>query len=150
MNSRPLRTAAVSKPKTTGERIRFARLACNLSQDGLATRIAAITDASVRKGHVSQWEKGIIESPSYVNLGAIQAVTGFSIQWLTTGKGDQRVSLKSDAIDEARLAQVLSAIYPDRSDIARDARVAALLYQVLTDTPTMAPALVAQLAKNIR
>lgn len=157
MKSRPLRTAAVDKPKTLGQRIRFARLSCNLSQDAFAKRISKITEVYVRKGHVSQWETDEIETPSHANLSAIHAVTGFDVNWLATGKGDQRQpfspkpdAIKSDAIDEGRLALVLAAIYPDRPDITRDARVVALLYQVLTSTPTMAPPVLAQLAQSIR
>lgn len=155
MKSRPLRTSAVDKPKTLGQRIRFARLSCNLSQEAFAKRISGITEVYVRKGHVSQWETDEIENPSHANLSAIQAITGFDVHWLATGKGNQRLSpksdaIKSDAIDEGRLALVLAAIYPDRPDITRDARVVALLYQVLTSTPTMAPPVLAQLAQSIR
>ena len=150
MTRRPLRTAAVEKPVTTGQRIRFARLECNLSQQALAAGVASITKSKVSKSTVSTWETELVNVPSHSNLRAIQAVTGFAVEWLTTGKGDQRASIRSGDLDADRLQVILKAIDPDRADIAREARIIALLYKVLASTPSIPPTLLAEMAQSTK
>lgn len=148
MSKRPLRTAPVAKPTTTGERIRYARLACNLTQPALAAGIAQLTNAKISKALVSNWENDVIVSPNHANLSAIQAITGFAVEWLATGKGEQKATLRSSDLDIDRLERILKAIAPGRTGHAREARVIALLYKVLADTPKMPPALLAEIAQN--
>lgn len=150
MTKRPLRTAAVAHPRTTGARIRYARLDCNLSQEAFAAGISSITKVKIGKSLVSQWETDSIASPSHANLNAIQAVTGFSVEWLATGSGDQRATVRSSELDVDRLKLILKAIAPDRTGIPREARAIALLYKVLADSPSMSPPLLAEMARNIK
>lgn len=150
MTRRPLRTTAVEKPVTTGQRIRFARLDCNLSQQALAAGISSITKVKIGKSLVSSWETDVVDTPSHSNLSAIQAVTGFAVEWLATGKGDQRASIRSSELDVDRLKLILKAIDPDRAGIPREARTIALLYKVLASTPTIPPSLLAEMAQNTK
>ncbi|MGO1073599.1 helix-turn-helix domain-containing protein [Lysobacter sp. CA199] len=150
MTKRPLRTAAVAHPRTTGARIRYARLDSNLSQEALAAGISSITKVKIGKSLVSQWECDSIASPSPANLFAIQAVTGFSVEWLATGSGEQRANVRSAELDIDRLKLVLKAIAPDRTGIPREARAIALLYKVLTSSPSMSSPLLAEMAQGIK
>lgn len=150
MSKRPLRTAPVANPTTTGERIRYARLACNLSQPALAAGIGNLTNVKISKALVSNWENDIIVSPNHANLSAIQAITGFAVEWLATGKGEQKATLRSSELDIDRLKLILKAIAPERTGHAREARAIALLYKVLADTPKMPPALLAEIAEKTK
>lgn len=150
MTKRPLRTAAVAHPRTTGARIRYARLDSNLTQEAFAAGISRITKVKISKGLVSQWESDTIVSPGPTNLFAIQAVTGFSVEWLTTGLGEQRANVQSPELDVDRLKLILKAIAPDRTGIPREARAIALLYKVLTSSPSMPAPLLTEMAQSIK
>ncbi|MCR6496203.1 helix-turn-helix domain-containing protein [Thermomonas sp. S9] len=78
--SRPLRTTLPQNPKTQGERIRYARISSNLTQQQLAQAVGRITKSVIDKATVSKWEGDSTSNPTNANMLAIQAVTGFSVQ----------------------------------------------------------------------
>lgn len=152
---RALRTASVPKPRTQGERIRYARIACNLSQQSLASAVAAISKQKISKSLVSKWELDGVANPNGANMLAIQAITGFSTQWLVTGKGPQRAEIPTPAalapLDIDRLAKALAAAEPGLGvDYVETARVVSALYDMLSDTPEIAPALLARFATTLK
>lgn len=152
MPSRPLRTSAARSPKNQGERIRVARIESNLSQAQLASAISKISGGRVTKSLVSQWETGDVKNPNNANMLAIQVITGFSMNWLVTGRGPQRVTLPSartDTIaplDQGRLARAIAAAVPDLPDTHRIARAVGGLYDLLGDTPDIKDDLLARFA----
>lgn len=154
--ARPLRTSLVQKPRTQGERIRFARITNNLSQQQLASAVGAISKQKVSKSLVSKWELDGVANPNGVNMLAIQAVTGFTTQWLVTGRGAQRAEIPSKAelaaLVPERLAKALEATLPRSATInwLDEARVVAALYDMLSDTPEIAPALLSRFATTLR
>lgn len=153
--ARPLRTQAPLKPRTQGERIRYARLNCGLTQQQLADAVSAISNMRVSKSLVSKWELDGVNNPNNANMLALQAVTGFDVTWLVTGRGAQRVSMPdrkhSNPLDPDRLAKALAAAAPGlRIDYATTARVASELYEILTDTPEVAPAVLERFAAHLR
>ena len=75
-----------------GQRVKHARIANNLTQQELANAIAHITGSKTKKGLISQWERGAVGNPQNITMLALQAVTGFSLIWLVSGTGQERVS----------------------------------------------------------
>ncbi|WP_394539875.1 hypothetical protein PRJ39_04550 [Lysobacter enzymogenes] len=116
----------------------------------MAAGIGNLTNVKISKALVSNWENDIIVSPNHANLSAIQAITGFAVEWLATGKGEQKATLRSSELDIDRLKLILKAIAPERAGHAREARAIALLYKVLADTPKMPPALLAEIAEKTK
>lgn len=157
MNARPLRTTSPENPITLGERIRFARLSLDISQAQFADRIKRSGGGgNISKSLVSQWERGGVKNPNNANLLAVQAVTGFAIEWLINGKGPQRVTIPSTrreataaSLDRALLARAIAATSPPGTDADQQARVIAGLYDLLGDTPDVSPKLLARLAKTL-
>jgi transcriptional regulator with XRE-family HTH domain len=155
MSVRPLRTTAVQKPTTQGERIRFARIACNLSQPQLARAVSQISKSKVTKSLVSQWERDSVANPNNANMLAIQAVTGHSLEWLVSGRGPQKVSLpkatadSSAPLDAQRLARCFLAVNPALEMPLEKARTVAALYDLLGDTPDMSTVTLQRLAATL-
>lgn len=153
--TRALRTTALQKPRTQGERIRFARVACNLSQEQLGKAISAISKQKVSKSLVSKWERDGVSNPNNSNMLALQAATGFSVEWIVNGRGPQRAQIPSqretEPLNPALLAKALAGAAPNVTmDYTDVARVAASLYRVLSDTPELEPAILAAFAAEIR
>lgn len=135
MNSRPLRTTAPLEPRTRGERIRYARINAGLTQQGLADLIRKAGGTALSKSLVSQWESGGVKDPTNDNLFAIGAVTGYSPEWLATGRGDMKATVASaHSFDTNALARALEAVSPDTGLSAKAAIVSAL-YDVVVDSP---------------
>ncbi len=156
MSIRPLRTSAAENPRTQGERIRFARLAMDLSQGQFAERLGRSGGGKISKSLVSMWERGGIKNPNNANLLAIQAVTGFAMEWLISGKGPQKVTIPSTrrdataaAIDRELLARAIAAVAPAGTDAANFARMIGGLYDLLGDTPDLSDELLARFAKTL-
>lgn len=154
--SRPLRTSAVTEPRTFGERIRYARLSTDLSQEQFANRINAIVGGSSSKSLISMWERDLIKNPQNANLLAVQAVTGMSMQWLATGKGQRRINMpvknatqSTVALDVQALTRALATADPKLEDPARTARIVAGLYDVLCDTPDLPQSLLDRFASGL-
>jgi len=78
---------------TFGQRVKHARLAAKLSQLEFANAVANLTGSKTKKGLVSQWENNKVSNVQNATLLAIQAVTGFSAEWLVSGRGELRVKL---------------------------------------------------------
>jgi transcriptional regulator with XRE-family HTH domain len=140
--------AAMATQRTFGERIRYARTQSGLSQSELARGIARITKNKITKSLVSAWETEKIKNPQNTTLLAIQAVTGFRMEWLVTGKGNERVSLDSPLpqgsadLDLAKLERAIATAVTTGGESGAVARVAAGLYQMLVESPDLkAPAL---------
>lgn len=134
--TRPLRTSAIANPRTQGERIRYARINANLSQEQLGIQIGKAGGSNVTKSLVSQWERDGIKNPTNDNLFAIEAVTGFSAQWISSGRGAQKAKAASAVrLDTHALTRALSAALPDAARPDELAQVIAGLYDVLIDTP---------------
>ena len=140
MTSRPLRTTAPINPRTRGERIRYARITAGMTQQGLADLIRKAGGTGVSKSLVSQWESGGVKDPTNDNLFAIGAVTGYSAEWLATGRGEMRASVAAaQSFDTRALARVLEAVAPD-AGIAAKAAIVAALYDVVIDSPDVTDA----------
>lgn len=77
---------------TIQDRIKTAREGAGLSQTQLAEY------CGVKPQAVSQWESGSTKSPKPDHLFAISKATGYSHEWLITGKGPQ----KATAVNEGR------------------------------------------------
>lgn len=150
----PLRSHAVARPKTLGERIRYARISCNLSQGELAAAIRLQTGRKITKSLIGQWERGGIANPNNEYLLAVQASTGFSMDWLIRGRGPEKATLPAAGastapLDESLLARAMLAAEPGLTDASRRAKVVSALYGLLVDTPDIAPALLARFAATL-
>lgn len=139
--------------RTLGERIRYARSSVGLSQGQLAAALRPITKTKVGKSLISQWERDVIHNPNNETMLAIQAVTGFSLDWLVRGKGPERVSIPTSAttaratIDHARLARAMRAAAPDLPESL--ARTVGDLYDLIGDTPDISDALLDRIAATL-
>jgi transcriptional regulator with XRE-family HTH domain len=63
------------------ERIKQARKSAGLSQAALAARIG------VDRSAVGQWERNTAARPTVEHLTKIALATGYSFEWLATGRG---------------------------------------------------------------
>lgn len=151
MSSRPLRTTAPARPRTFAERIRYARISANLSQPQFAKQLALITRTKINKSLVSQWELGKVANPNNETLYAIQAVTGFSAEWLVRGRGPEHVAdPKAEPLNIDLLARAMAAAMPELGDTAgAKAKRVAALYELLADTPNIDPALLTRIADTL-
>lgn len=96
------------------DRIRLARRSAKLSQDALAKRLDVAASA------VAQWENPRGTTPRLDKFAAIAAMTGVSVEWLMTGRGDtRRIGTRGE--------EGVPAITPD--SIARDMTEEQLLEQ---------------------
>jgi len=85
-----------------GQRVKHARITNKLTQKELANGIANITGSKTKKGLISQWERGVVENPQNSTMMALQAVTGFALEWLVSGTGPERVSPTSLLVAEPK------------------------------------------------
>lgn len=133
----PRLTDSSPAPKTQGERIRYARVACGLSQGQLAKAVSLITKNSVTKSQVSQWERDSIKNPTNANMLGIQAATGFSMRWLVSGRGDPKATMEPvtavGTIDRDRLQRAITGVLPTLPGIEEKAQRIAAWYEVLGD-----------------
>lgn len=101
---------------TQSERIREARTANRLSQQRLADLLG------VTKAAISQWENSATKQIKYENLIALEKITGFSAQWLSTGRGprlvtDGRGTAVNEPPSEYAYRKLLDAV--SQADLAR-------------------------------
>lgn len=142
---RPLRTALPLNPHSQGERVRYARISANMTQQQLATAVGKITKAPIDKATVSKWEGDSTSNPTNANMLAIQAVTGFSLAWLVTGRGEMRISnaphagLQTGVLTRAMQAAMESV--PDDLPAA-----VATLYDLILDAPGVSDAVLKRTA----
>lgn len=152
MSVRELRTKAPDDPQTPGERIRYARVMCGMSQPQLAEAIRRMTGTKTSSSLISKWENNHISSLSNPTLYAIQALTGYRMDWIIRGMEPRRTVLSKDGkTNTARLAKALGAalsVAPDVHDVGSLARVTAGLYDLLTDTPDVDSALLTRIAST--
>lgn len=153
--TRPLRTQLPEQVDTIGRRIRYARISSGLSQPSLARAIAQITKTKCSTSLVSKWELDQIDNPNNATMLALQAVTGFSMPWLVSGKGPRRVELPTPrelgSMKPELLARALQASLPGLGiDYEHAAQVTAKLYGILTDTPDIPPELLARFALALK
>jgi len=153
--TRPLRTSLIQKPRTQGERIRYARISCGLSQQQLADGVSKISKMRASKSLVSKWELDGVNNPNNANMLAIQAVTGFAVEWLVNGRGAMRVAIpttkETAPLNVAYLAKALEAACPDRPmEYQATARVVVPLYEILCDTPEIAMPVLLRFAEALR
>ncbi len=134
--------------RTLGDRIRHARTENGLSQAELARAVARITRNKISKSLVSAWETGKIQNPQNATLLAVQAVTGFRLDWLVTGKGAERAAVgelppfPASGIDMDKLEKAIAAAVPLGGDPVATARASIALYHMLMESPDLkAPAL---------
>lgn len=153
--TRALRTAPVKHPKTQGERIRFARQSCGLSQSAFGKAIGAISKMQISKSLVSKWELDGVANPNNANLLAMQAVTGYAFDWFVQGGPPRRVEIPSangsSPLNPELLSRALRAAEPELEiDYEAAGRVMAPLYDVLLDTPEIEAGMLARFAKSLR
>lgn len=146
MSTRPLRTESIGTPRTQGQRIRFARIAAELSQEALGEQIQKAGGSKASKSLISQWERDGVKNPTNDNLFAIQAVTGFSAQWIATGKGDPKAKVApASKLNTEALSRALAAVMPG-ADSAKNADIVADLYDALIDSPDITDKALSSLA----
>ncbi|MCA9181374.1 MAG: helix-turn-helix domain-containing protein [Planctomycetales bacterium] len=139
---------------TKGGRIRYAREEAKLSQSQLAATLAALVGRKIQKGSISQWETNNVVDFAHETLIALERVTGFSLYWIVTGKGPERVekeTKKGRALVETfvphvdvdvlancvEIAQSLAGSQRTATDVAR---VIAKLYSLDRDVPSFTEA----------
>lgn len=156
MSTRPLRTTAATTPRTLGERIRYARLSIDVSQEQFAKRISENGGGKISKSLVSMWERDDVKNPQNANLIAVQAVTGFRFEWLTTGAEPKRIQIPARAstpsitpINVELLARALATAYPTLADSDSQARIVSGLYELLRDSPDLTPPMLATFAVGL-
>lgn len=148
MPPRPLRTTLPQEPRTQGERIRYARISANLTQQQLADAVSKITKGEISKATVSKWEGDSTANPTNANMLAIQAVTGFSMPWLVTGRGEMRVSTTPHAgLKIEALARALRAALGEEA--SRSVAAVATLYDLILDAPGVSDAVLQRTAAAI-
>lgn len=142
---RPLRTALPQNPQTQGERIRYARISSNLTQQQLAQAVGKITKSVVDKATVSKWEGDSTSNPTNANMLAIQAVTGFAMPWLVNGHGEMRTSTAAHSgLQVEVLARAMRAAI---GDVPAGAPAAvATLYDLILDAPGVSEAVLQRTA----
>lgn len=135
-----------SRAATTnfGQRVREARLDCNLSQAELARALKAITKTKIHKALISQWETGRVNNPQIATIEALVAVTGYSSKWLATGKGPKKARLPdvlaadqaSHPLDRMAFARAVESVVDASVKPGRKAASVALdLYDTLVESP---------------
>jgi transcriptional regulator with XRE-family HTH domain len=141
---------------TFASRVREARADAGLSQSELARAIARITKTKMNKSLVSQWELGRVKNPQIETLSALVAVTGFTHDYLSTGKGPKKASLSAalHAAQEAKplnrtaLARAVTAVFEQTPTSAAQAGDVALsLYDILVESPGTDAAALRQMAR---
>lgn len=143
--SRPLRTSLPQNPQTQGERIRYARISSNLTQQQLATAVGKITKTAIDKATVSKWEGDSTSNPTNANMLAIQAVTGFSMSWLVNGRGEMRVAhAQHSGLQVAVLGRAMRATFGEVDDAIPAA--VATLYDLILDAPSVSDAVLKRTA----
>lgn len=75
---------------SVGDRIKFARNSCKMSQASLA-ELLCVTQRTIVK-----WEKGETK-PNFPVLKEISKVTGFNYTWILEGKGQEQTDGPADA-----------------------------------------------------
>lgn len=144
MSTRPLRTSPETNPRTQGGRIRAARLSVPYSQAQFAAQINHATKSRVSKSLVSQWERDDVANPQNETMLAIAAITGHSLKWLISGRGDRKAAPLSavlevpTVLDIARLQKALSAVFPNTQ--AGQVKAVATVYEMLGEDPDLPPA----------
>lgn len=129
---------------TFAARVKKARLQCGLSQAALAKSINHITKGKVSASLVSQWELGKVKNPQLETLSALVAITGFSHDWLATGKGPEKANLaealaaqqRTVPLDRAAVARAVRIVWgakPKTADAA--AEVILALYDIIVESP---------------
>lgn len=147
--------AGITK-RTQGERIRYARKDAGLSQTELARAIAHLTGRKISGALISQWENDITKNPELNGMLALEAITGFRLEWIVAGKPPEKHGADYESgldatprVDARRLERALVATLKavgHKPDPATVAACAAALYDVLTDTPELGDAAVTRMA----
>lgn len=133
-STRPLRTQLPPNPETQGERIRYARISSNLTQQQFADGISKLTRGKIDKGTVSKWEADSTANPGNATMLAIQAVTGFALGWLVNGKGDPKAKTAAGlGIQAPVLSRALTVVFPNVPPASIVA--VATLYELILDAP---------------
>lgn len=146
--SRPLRTSIPQNPQTQGERIRYARISSNLTQKQLAQAVGKITKTAIDKGTVSKWEGDSTSNPTNANMLAIQAVTGFAMTWLVTGRGEMRATQTAHTgLQVAVLGRAMRATFGEVDDAMPGA--VATLYDLILDAPSVSDAVLKRTASAL-
>lgn len=143
-----MRTSLPVNPATQGERIRYARISANLTQQQLADAVSKLTKGAVDKGTVSKWEGDTTSNPTNANILAIQAVTGFSVTWLVHGRGEMRVSaMRSESLNLDVLTRAIRVVAPN---LAASVVVAiGAVYDLILDAPDVSDSVLARTAAAI-
>lgn len=146
--SRPLRTSIPQNPQTQGERIRYARISSNLTQKQLAQAVGKITKTAIDKGTVSKWEGDSTSNPTNANMLAIQAVTGFAMTWLVTGRGEMRATQAAHTgLQVDVLGRAMRATFDEFDDAMPGA--VATLYDLILDAPSVSDAVLKRTASAL-
>lgn len=141
---RELRTTQPTSPKTLGERIRYARIACDMSITALADRIRALGGSSVDKSLVSRWERDTVKSLSSHNMAALCAATGFAYEWIASGRGPMR---STPNINSSAIARAIRTLAPDMTD--KEIGAISGLYDVLVASPSLPDSALAAIAATL-
>lgn len=150
--SRDLRTTLPTNTDTQGARIRYARISAGLSQAQLAAGVGKACGTAIGKGLVSKWESDTVANPNNAHLFAIQALTGFSAQWLATNREPKRASslAAKHGLDPEILHAAIVAVPVPWHDQRALATVLATLYDIKRDEPTVSQGVLGRTAKALQ
>ena len=90
--------------KNLEERIKYIIKDRGLSQQKLADGIGISASA------VNQWCNGSVHSINIENAFAIAKLTGFSAEWIGTGKGPVRIQAHDSSLDSHLLSSIINAV----------------------------------------
>lgn len=138
--------------KTLGARIKLARVSCDMTQENFANAIALLTKTRCNKSLVSKWEA---ESavPVVSTLAAISSVTGYSLEWLSTGTGPERARPKKLRIEErtdasrAIMRRAVAIAHKEQRDPLRVADAIIEIFEMLADDPNIPDAALRRIAQ---
>lgn len=137
---------------TFGQRVRFARLSCGLTQTQFANAISAISKTRTSKSLVSHWETDRVTSPQSPTLLAMMGVTGFRHEWLANGTGPQKVEQGgADAFTRRAFELIKRAVKiaaENKSSPEEISRAAIKLIRTMQTDPKASPDKLISVAKS--
>ena len=142
---RPLRAAMPQDLSTMAGRLCHARLTCELSQAELAEQLSRRTGKATSKPTVSKWEAGLSKNPEISTFFALAALTGFSAEWLATGKGQMRYGTPAaHALDANALRAAVVSVFAGATE--HQLKTVSTLYAIVAAGASIDPGKLEQLA----
>jgi phage repressor protein C with HTH and peptisase S24 domain len=120
-----------------------------LTQERFANALAKQSkNKALDKAVVSKWESDVTTNPNNASMLAIQAVTGFSLQWLIHGTGEMRVATEATPdLHQESLERAILAVFPNAQ--TEEVRAVSALYSLVVDAPDVSDVSLARTAAAI-